>query len=1103
MTKQALLSDDIAAAIRHCLPYVRRLVCSEPPGAASAAVAESLRRDDDVSAVLAILPTPIALEAFSIDLQSFCPEASGFCSYPMLDLAEDDPEAVAARLSVLNLLRKVHNPHVVIATCVQALLQPSPDPERTEELSRTVAVGQTVEMDALIGWLVESGYRREPEVFEINTFAVKGGIIDVWPTASRHPSRIEFFGDDVESLRAFNCFDQRSTHSLEAVKIPPAKLPQQTKSLLHAYLPAAAVVLWIGHEDIGVEGDVFAENSALPDRQRLPAVMAELQKRSNIREIFVGDPPPPEGEPVVLPFGVVNGLADADAHHHDPDFMASQRHKLVAECLHLHAKSKSKIHFCLDTPGTLEHIASELAGTAVDLRLAPMSGGFSVVEADGRIRAAFLSQSDLYGHSKRPRTRSAEPSVLTDEAAAEQDERTEALDITSHVLDQIAPGDLVVHLEYGIGKFTGTKEMEIGGQRCEVLCLDYASRTKLFVPVSHANLISRYQGTDDTPVKLHAIGHKRWASEKASAQNSIQNLALRMLEMQARRKQMTGFAFSSETPYLQEFESSFPYTETTGQMECIGQVKKDMVSPHPMDRLVCGDAGYGKTEVAIRAAFMCAMQGRQVAVLVPTTVLAQQHYDTFRDRMAAYPLNIAMHSRFCSKTQREAALEGIAVGAVDIIIGTHGILQPNIRFKNLGLVIVDEEQRFGVRHKEFLKTIRLMVDVLTLSATPIPRTLYLGLMGARDLSLLQTPPRERVATETKVVRQSDELVKTAILAEINRGGQVFYLHNRVLTIDMVHQHLTELLPHIRIGVGHGQMPPSQIERIMHDFSVGKYDVLLCTTIIESGIDIPRANTIIVDRADRFGIADLYQLRGRVGRGGIKAYAYFMLPPDSYISTDARQRLKALQQHSGLGTGVSLAMRDLSIRGAGNLLGAEQSGHIAAIGFNLYCQLLRRAVARLRGEKPPLLVDVAVSLPFLELNPSSTNRSAATCLPYGYIEDDAQRIEFHRRLAECSSPKELATLQKDTADRFGAPSPPLKRLFALGEIRILAAESGVGRIALDDDGFLLLMRNDVPLRDAAGRLPRLYGRTPDERLASIATIIRGSHGGMNVIESSRY
>lgn len=1085
---QPLLSDSLAATLRQGLPFSRSLSFSEPPGAACAAIAEALRRDPSVSVVVAVLPTPVALDAFCLDVQSLSLGPADVHAYPMLDLAEDDPEAAAARLSVLNLLRQVKAPHTIIATCVQAMLQPSPDPEKTDKLSRDLASGETHDMEKFLAWLGDSGYRREPEVFEINTFAVKGGIVDVWPTASRTPVRIEFFGDIVESLRAFNCFDQRSTNNLETVRIPPAKILHQAHVLCHTYIPDHAVMLWIRHDEINLEAESFAESASVPESRRLAAVRTDLARLSPLREIFIGDPPPPDTDPAVMPFGAVNGLADADAHFHDPSFMSEQRHKLVAECLHIHAKAKAALHFCLDTAGTLEHLAAELGDAPVDLRTSPLSGGFTLVEADGRIRAIFLSQSDLYGHSKRPRARSAEPLALPDETTEEpEEEESDSADLASQILDNITPGDLVVHIEYGIGRYTGTREMPMNGHLCEVLCIEYANRTKLFVPVSHANLISRYKGTEDTPVKLHAIGGKRWSAEKASAQASIQTLAMRMLETQARRKQLVGFAFSPDTPYLQEFEASFPYTETPGQAACIKQVKQDLVSPHPMDRLVCGDAGYGKTEVAIRAAFICAMQGRQVAVLVPTTVLAQQHYDTFRDRLAAYPLNLAMHSRFCSKGQRDAALEGVANGTVDILIGTHGILQPDIRFKNLGLVIIDEEQRFGVRHKEFLKTVRLMVDVLTLSATPIPRTLYLGLTGARDLSLLQTPPRERVATETKVVRQSDEMIVNAILAEINRGGQVFYLHNRVLTIEMVHQHLTKLLPHIRIGVGHGQMAPSQIERIMRDFSAGKFDVLLSTTIIESGIDIPRANTIIIDRADRFGIADLYQLRGRVGRAGIKAFAYFMIPQDSYISPDARLRLKALQQHAGLGSGVSLAMRDLSIRGAGNLLGAEQSGHIAAIGFNLYCQLLRRAVARLKGEKPPLLVDVDVSLPFLDLSPSSSNATSGAFLPYAYLEDDAQRIEFHRRLAECSSAKELKALERDTADRFGTPPPPLKRLLALANCRIVAAEHNISRIEMQDDA-VLLYRDGNPYRNG-GVYPRPIGRTADERLASITNILR--------------
>ena len=1086
-----LLPDSLAAALRQGLPSGSRLAFPEPPGAGAAAVAEALRRDPHVPAVLAILPSPIALETFCHDALAFCPTPSGVHAYPMLDLAEDDPEAAAARLSALNLLRRVKSPQAIVATCVQALLQPSPDPDRAEALSLVIAPGDSTGLETLLGWLADAGYVREAEVYEPGRYALKGGIVDVWPPASRQPSRIEFVGDDIESLRDFNPLDQRSVRVRPALKLPPAVLRNAGSAMLHETLPDGSAVLWIGHEEIALEAASFAANAELPPEGQLETIRAALDGRASVRQLFVGDPAPPDCEPASPPFAPVNGLAAANAHRHDPDFMAAQRRALVAECLQIHAQTKAPLHICLDTEGILGHLRAELAGSPADLRVASLSGGFMIVGADGRAEVLYLAQSDLYGRAKRPGLRLAAHDEETFEAATpEGAPAAEAPSIPETVPDAIAPGDLVVHLEYGIGRFIGMAQRDADGRATEVLCIEYARGAKLYVPVSNAHLVSRYQGAGDAPVKLHALGGRRWSGDKALADAAVQALAVQMLETQARRKQLQGFAFSPETPYLHEFEASFPYAETPGQAVCIEQVKTDMVSPHPMDRLVCGDAGYGKTEVAIRAAFICAMQGRQVAVLVPTTVLAQQHYDTFRDRMAAYPITLALHSRFCSRQQREAALEGAASGAVDILIGTHGLLQPGIRFKDLGLVVIDEEQRFGVKHKEFLKTVRLMVDVLTLSATPIPRTLYLGIVGARDLSLLQTPPRERVATETKVVRRSDELVKQAILAEIGRGGQVFYLHNRVLTIDLVYAHLRELLPHIRIGVGHGQMPPAQIEGVMRDFAAGRYDVLLSTTIVESGIDIPRANTILVDRADRFGIADLYQLRGRVGRGGVKAFAYFMIPPESVVASDARERLKALQQHAGLGAGVGLAMRDLGIRGAGNLLGAEQSGHIAAVGFNLYCQLLRHAIARLRGERPPLFVNVDVALPFLETDPSAADGAAAAFLPRAYMPEDMRRLEFHRRIAECASEAEVAALETETADRFGTAPEALRRLFAVARCRILAAERGISRIELDDAGSLFLFRGDRACRTRSGALPRPGGNTPDERLACIAAIIRG-------------
>jgi len=687
---------------------------------------------------------------------------------------------------------------------------------------------------------------------------------------------------------------------------------------------------------------------------------------------------------------------------------------------------------------------------------------------------AIVSQPDLYGRSKRAAARRVQPSDLT----VSTGER-----LTS--LDHISVGDLVVHVEHGIGRYRGMTEIEFDGQRREVLTVEYADSAKLHVPVTHAHLLARYIGTGHT-VRLHGLGGRRWSAEKQAAQSAVEDLAASMLETQARRAHLPGYAFAPETPWLHEFEASFPYAETADQARCIAEVKRDMQSPHPMDRLICGDAGYGKTEVAMRAAFLCAMQGKQVAILVPTTVLAQQHFDTFRERMGPYPIHVAMHSRFCTPGERAAALQRTAEGTVDILIGTHGLLQPGVRFKDLGLVVIDEEQRFGVKHKEHFKTLRTLVDVLTLSATPIPRTLQLGLTGVRDLSLLQTPPQERVATDTRVVRDTDEVVRTAIERELDRGGQVFFLYNRILTIERARLRLSRLVPRARIAVGHGQMPPNAIEEVMRTFAAGDSDVLLCTTIIESGVDIPRANTILVDRADRFGIADLYQLRGRVGRGARKGYAVFLIPDSGVLDSEARERLHALRQHSGMGSGFQLALRDLGIRGAGNLLGAAQSGYIAAVGFTLYCQLLRTTVARMKGEAPPKIVDVDIRLDLLEASPGAVDAGRAACLPYGYIDDEPQRIAAYRRLAECSTEEEASLFGQELADRYGKPPAAALRLLRVAMLRVKAAAADLHRVEVRD-GEVRLYREGAPLR-VRGELPRIVAYTADTQLTAVEKLI---------------
>ena len=578
-------------------------------------------------------------------------------------------------------------------------------------------------------------------------------------------------------------------------------------------------------------------------------------------------------------------------------------------------------------------------------------------------------------------------------AGIKQGTARSALDIDFTDLEE---GDLVVHLQYGIGKFLGLKNLPVasratapgGGAPAETECLviEYAAANpadeppKLYVPVSEAHLVGKYVGAGRASPPLNTLGGTRWFKAREQAERAVRDVAAELLRIQAARETQSGHAFKLDTAWQLEFESAFIYEETPDQLTAISQTKSDMEKPKPMDRLICGDVGFGKTEVAIRAAFKAVMDGKQVAVLVPTTVLAQQHFNNFRERMADYPVRLELLSRFRTRRQQARVVKDLAAGAVDIVIGTHRIVQDDIAFKDLGLVVIDEEQRFGVLHKEKFKRLRTIVDVLTLSATPIPRTLYLALTGARDMSTIQTPPHDRLPVETIVTQYDERTIRDAILRELSRGGQVFFLHNRVMTIEVMRSKLQTLVPGARIVVGHGQMDSDTLEEVMAQFVNGDADVLLSTTIIESGLDIPNANTIIIDRADRFGLSDLYQLRGRVGRYKHQAYAYLLLPRHARLLTDVRKRISAMKQYASLGSGFKIAMRDLEIRGAGNLLGAEQSGHITAVGFELYCQLLKQSVASLKGEKIKPRVEVSVKLDFLEMNGNS--RGDENPLPAG-------------------------------------------------------------------------------------------------------------------------
>jgi transcription-repair coupling factor (superfamily II helicase) len=628
-------------------------------------------------------------------------------------------------------------------------------------------------------------------------------------------------------------------------------------------------------------------------------------------------------------------------------------------------------------------------------------------------------------------------------------------------LSDLVEGDLVVHVEHGIGRFLGLQKMPTEAGEREYLLLQYAEDDRLYVPVEQVDRVSRYLGAGEESPVLTRLGTSDWTRAKERVKNSVRNVAKELLAIYSARQNQPGHAFSPDTPWQGELESSFPYMETPDQLQAIQEVKADMEAPRPMDRLICGDVGYGKTEVALRAAFKAVMDGKQVAVLVPTTVLAQQHYNTFRERLAPFPVNVEVLSRFRSEKEQRQVVERLRAGTVDICIGTHRLIQKDIQFKDLGLVIVDEEQRFGVMHKEQLKRLRQQVDVLTLSATPIPRTLHMALSGIRDMSTMEAPPEDRLPIRTFVAEYSDSLVREAILREMDRGGQVYLVHNRVQNIHFVAAQIQKLVPDARIAVGHGQMPEEQLERVMVEFAAGQHDVLVCTTIIESGLDIPNVNTIVVNQADHFGLAQLYQLRGRVGRGANRAYAYFLYSRNKQLSETAERRLKAIFENTELGSGFRIAMKDLEIRGAGNLLGVEQHGQVNAVGFDLYTRLLAEAVAELQGKpSAPVEPQVSVDLPL------------SAYLPEGYVAEEAARLSLYQRLATLTKPEGLGELLEEVQDRFGSLPVEAQNLFYLLNVKLLAGSVGVTSISTVE-GEILIKLGGIPL-PVRGKLQHRMG-----------------------------
>jgi transcription-repair coupling factor (superfamily II helicase) len=1070
------------------------------PGSAEAALCLALARSLGRCVAL-VTDGPQSLADRHQDLATLRPDSPPLY-YPPLEaagrkVAAVDPELSGYRMRALLALQDMRaaadgTPPAVLVTSVQALMQPCLAPQALTGGTLTMALGEERDLDAVTEQLTRLGYVFGSEVVEKGQASLKGGLLDVWPSTEPWPVRMELYGPLVESMRTFDPESQRSQGKLKTLTIPPAQEGGSGADAvpgvsLLAHLPPDTIFVWADEESIrhhaglqeelareyGGGGPVCGYDDVVNLAQAMPGA-AQLRLSNETGDDLASQ---------ALDIRPVQGVFHLPREEIQPDLLERTRHRLFMDLKDRAARGQ-RVLLYFNSPGSREHFEKEFLATAggggrgpaakaipnVQIRTGVLSTGF----LSDLLGLVVVAEADLYGRRKRLDRRYA-PDADRPKPPKHTGMRV------SDVAD-IEAGDLVVHVEHGIGRYLGLNEIVFDDARQEVLTLEYADGARLHVPVSQTHLLSRYVGVARRRVELHRLGGNRWTKEKAAAEKAVVDLASTLLEVQAHRNLLEGFTYPADTPWQREFEASFPYRETADQVTVIEAVKGDMQSKRPMDRLICGDAGYGKTEVAMRAAFKAVMADKQVAVLVPTTVLAQQHFQTFSTRMAPYPVRIEVLSRFVPQSRQHQVLKDLSEGAVDILIGTHGLLQPGVRFRDLGLVIIDEEQRFGVMHKEKLKHLRRLVDVLTMTATPIPRTLYMSMTGARDMSLLQTPPRERMAIETIVAKNEDAVVREAILRELGREGQVFYLHNRILTIEPCRARVERLVPEARVRVAHGQMSSRELAEVMRDFGAGEFDVLLSTTIVESGVDVPRANTILIDRADRFGIADLYQLRGRVGRSNRKAYAYLLLPTHGIVDSDARDRIGAVKKYSGLSSGFNLALRDLEIRGAGNLLGAAQSGHVTAVGFGLYCQLLRRTVARLKGEAPPRLVDVEVRLDCLELSPAGADPGRVAFLPYEFIDDERLRIAAYRRLAEVTSADDVDALQLEWRDRFGPVPASAERLLRIAALRVACALHGISRVETRAGKVMFTKDNDYLMKD--GKFPRLQVERTDACLAEL-------------------
>ena len=990
-------------------------------------------------------------------------------------VSPDNPDAfekACDRLTLLSELRSMgedsqqSNP-LLVATTMDALLGSCPRVKDCDDSQLVIRAGEECSYEQFSQDLINQlDYSSEVVCEEPGQFAIRGGLIDVYPVNADFPVRIDFFGDTVEEIRKFDPTSQRSSETISEVKVSSIndKAFSEREGEFFHYLDFS--VLWLLDEPENLlrlhplafheTGNAATEKANLSLAWKRPQGMSDFFFSSS--EINAGagifdhskilnlqvKPILPELDQVSV--GDALGLASTTSPSTQSKCIQLSK-QFLSSGLRLFISigadaEKKRIVGLLK-----EHLIEENAYTFLKVGL---HRGFyfhrdkeepayeSLIHKKDK-GLAIVTSREILG-----RERSRRP-IRSRKARVQRKEVDQALDFS-----ELVDGDLLVHLQHGICRFCSLGKIEQQGKTEEAISVEFADGILLHIPLQESHLLSRYIGLKKAKPKLAKLGGKSWAKTREAAEIAAIDLAADLLRLQASRDSERGFSFSPDDKWQKEFEDSFPYSETPDQLRSIVEVKEDMESDKPMDRLVCGDVGYGKTEVAMRAAFKAMMDGKQVALLAPTTILCQQHMESFLSRMADFPVVIEMLSRFRTPAQQKKTLQGIQSGSVDMLIGTHRMFSDGLTFKDLGLLIIDEEQRFGVDHKEKLKRLKANVDVLTLSATPIPRTLYFAMVGVRSFSTIETAPVNRRPIRTEVVRKSDDVLKKAIQLELHRGGQVFYLHNRVKTIHVVAKKLQKLMPGLRVAVGHGQMAEAQLEQVMVDFISGKYDLLLCTTIIESGLDIPNCNTIIIEEADKFGLSQLYQLRGRVGRFTRQAYAYLLVNPSLPIKDKAKKRLSALRATSSMGAGFKIALRDLELRGAGNLLGSEQSGHIAGVGFEVYCRLLRESVSRLKGDEIALRPHAVVRLDFLHTDESIPEDSAslnmASCLPESYMNEPRLRIDFYRKIAAVMEIESLNDLRSELRDRFGPLPSSVEALFMEVEIKCLAQESGFDLIS---------------------------------------------------------